>query len=137
MNPTVNARRINLFEAVKYDIRLHGSRFIILEFALVGFGALALAVVELVHSIRGGLPLLGGLYFLSFALNCLAVVLLALRVKRTGTGTVYGDRRLHLYALQLIVMLLIPLAVLLAALAQLRQEDSQPAFASGDAKENT
>jgi hypothetical protein len=52
---------------------------------------------------------------------CLAVVFLALQVQRTSTGTVHGDRRLHRYALQLIIMLLIPLAVALAAFVQRRR----------------
>ena len=33
---------MNIFEAVKYDIRLHGGRFM-----LVGLGAFGLAIVEL------------------------------------------------------------------------------------------
>jgi hypothetical protein len=136
MNPTLHARRIDLYEAVKYDIRLHSARFIILEFALAGLGALALTVVELLHGGNGGPPLLGGLWFLSFALNCLAVVLLGLHVRRFGTGTVYSDRRLQLYALELIVMLLIPLAVLLAALVQWRAGDFYATSRSRDSKEN-
>jgi len=123
MNPTTNARRVDLFEAVKYDIRLHGARFITLEFALVGLGAFALAVLELAHRAGGPLAVLSGVWFLTFALNCLAVVLLARQVRRTGTATVFSDRRLHLYALQLVVMLLIPLAVALAALRQWRAGD--------------
>jgi hypothetical protein len=137
MTTTLNARHIDVFEAIKYDIRLHGARFIILEFALVGLGALVLAGVEFLRAGNGLLPLLGGLWFLGFALNCLAVVLLALQVRHTGTDTFHSGRRLHLYAVQLIVMLLIPLAVLLAALAQWHAGDLHPASRSRDIKENT
>jgi hypothetical protein len=114
---------VNIFEAVKYDIRLHGARFIILEFMLVGLGAFGLAIVELLHAAYGMFPLLGGVWFLSFALNCLAVVLLARHVQRFGTSTVLSDRRLQLYALELIVMLLIPLAVAVVVMIQWRSGD--------------
>lgn len=123
MNPTHNVHRIDLFEAVKYDIRLHGHRFIILEFGLVGLGALGLAIVELLNAPNGMLLALSAVWFLGFALNCLGVVFLALQVHRTGTGTAYGDRRLHLYALQLIALLLIPFAVVVAAGVQWRRGD--------------
>lgn len=124
MNPSRNVHCIDLFEAVKYDVRLHGSRFIILEFAAVGVGALVLAIVEFLHAGNGVLPLLGGIWFLCFALNCLAVAMLGVQVRRTGTATTYSDRRLHLYAAQLIVLLLVPLAVAAAAVIQWRRGDS-------------
>lgn len=118
MTHPITLRRIDLYEAVKYDIRLHGFRFIAAEFALAGLGALAITAVELLHASHGGAPLLGGIWFLSVALNCFAVLFLALKVRETGTSTRFSDRRLHVYALELVVMLLIPLAVVLAALLQ-------------------
>ena len=123
MNSPRNVRRIDLFEAVKYDIRLHGSRFISVEFGLAGAGALALTAVEFAHARDGPLHWVSGLWFLSFALNCLAVVVLGVQVRRTGTATVYSDRQLHLYVVQLIIMLLIPLAIVAAVLVQWRRGD--------------
>lgn len=128
-------RRIDLYEAVKYDIRLHGFRFILLEFLMAGLGAIALASVEFLHAGRGSLPVVGGVWFLGVALNCGAVVFLALQTRRTGTSTRFGDRRLHVYALELVVMLLIPLAVALAALQQWRAGDFRAASGLSPAKE--
>ena len=45
------------------------------------------------------------------------------------------DRRLHVYALELVVMLLIPLAVALAALQQWRAGDFRAASGLSPAKE--
>jgi len=104
------------------------------EFTLAGLGAPAIAAVEFLHAPRGGAPLLGGLRFLSVALNCFAVVFLALKVRQTGTSTQYSDRRLQLYALELVV-LLIPLAVDVAALQQWHAHDFRPGIAVPSVKE--
>jgi len=135
MNRTPHARVINLFEGVRYDVRLHGFRFISLEFALVGSGAVILAIVELLHAGHGGPPLAGGIWFLSVATNCLAVVLLAREARAMGTDTDYSPRLVHLYTLQLVVMLLIPFAVALAALYQWRAGDFRERFMAPASKE--
>jgi hypothetical protein len=128
MNHARPPRRIDLYEAVKYDIRLHGFRFIVTEFALATAGAFAVAVVEFAHSAHGGSPLWGGLWFLSVGLNTSAVVVMALAVRATAADTTLGDRRLHLYALQLTVLLLVPCAVVLVALRQWRAGDYRARF---------
>ena len=137
MNHRITPRRIDLFEAVKYDIRLHGFRLIAAEFALAGLGGLAVTIVEFLHASHGGAPLLGGLWFLSVAINCVAVVFLAIRVRRTGTSTQFSDRRLHLYVLELVVMLLIPLAVALVALQQWHAHDFHTGPAVPSTKETS
>jgi len=104
-------RRIDLIEAVRYDIHLHGFPTIFAEFLLAALGAVAIAIVELLHAGNGGAPLLGGLWFLGVALKCFPVVLLSLHVRRAGTDSRHGKRRPHLYVLELVVMLLMPRAV--------------------------
>jgi hypothetical protein len=123
MTGSSRAHLVDLFEAVKYDIRLHGFRFITLEFELVGIGAAALAGLELLHAPSGQMPLLGGIWFLGVALNCLAIVLLARQAQRLGAGTALGPRRVQWYALQLVVLLLVPPAVAIVALYQWRAGD--------------
>lgn len=114
MSSSAPQHRIDLFEAVKYDLRLHGFRFITVEFVAAGLGACALAAVELAHAGRGGAPLWGGIWFLTVAVNCLAVVVLIRQAHRLGAGTVLHMRRVQLHALQLVVLLLLPLGVALA-----------------------
>ena len=61
--------------------------------------------------------------FAGFALNSLAVVLLARHAAWAGTSSVASERRVHLYALELIAMLLVPTAVALVAFLQWRAGD--------------
>jgi hypothetical protein len=116
-------RYVDVYEAVRYDVRLHGARFIIVEFAIATLIAAALAIVESVRAASSASSLLIALWFAGFALNSLAVVLLARNAARGGTTPPPRPRLLHLYAIELIVMLLIPGSVALAALLQSRAGD--------------
>jgi hypothetical protein len=116
-------RCVDVYEAVKYDVRLHGARFITLEFAAAALIAGALAIFEVVRAAASGASVPMALWFAGFALNSLAVVLLARTAGRDGTEARVSQRWLHLYALELIVMLLLPGAVALVALLQRRADE--------------
>src|SRR5215471_14415121 len=106
MTPTRSSGRgyVNVYEAVRYDVQLHGARFIVLEFAAATLLAAALAIFELFRADASWSSVLAGLWFAGFAVNSLAVVLLARRATRLGTGARVRSRRLHLYALELVAL---------------------------------
>jgi|SRR5579871_3164720 len=110
--------RVDLYEAVKYDMRLHGPRVIIAEFAAATVVAGLLAAFEALRPDRTATLALSALWFAGFALNSLAVVALAMHARRGPLGSSLREHRLHLHALALVVLLLVPAAVALAALAQ-------------------
>jgi hypothetical protein len=109
---------VDIYEAVRHDVHLHGVRFIFLEFAAATLIAAALAIFELLRADSSWSSLLAGFWFAGFAANSLAVVLLAKRAARFGTSTRVRQRWLHLYALELLALLLIPGAVALVARLQ-------------------
>jgi hypothetical protein len=117
------SRYLNIFEAVKYDVRLHGARFIIVEFAAAVLIALALMSVKLVQIPNSLSSLMTALWFAGVALNGIAVILLAWHTSRTGLEPGFVLRRVQLYTVELIVLLLIPCAVALATLLQWRSGD--------------
>ncbi len=109
---------VDLYEAVRYDVHLHGAWFIIGEFAAATLLAAALATFELLRPEPSRSTLLAGFWFAGFAVNSLAVVLLAKRAARSDPSWRAHPRRLHLYVVELVALLLIPGAVALVATIQ-------------------
>jgi hypothetical protein len=114
---------VDLYEAVKYDVRLHGARFITLEFAAATALAIGLTILELTRAAAATESLIAGLWFAGFGLNSLAVTLLARHAGRTGTQSEVSERRVQFFALGLVVMLLIPALVAALSLLQWRRGD--------------
>jgi hypothetical protein len=124
--PTKPGRRyVDVYEAVKYDVRLHGARFIAIEFGVVGLIALGIVVAKLVQGDFSTAGIEAIIFFAGFALNCLAVVLLVRRAARLGTRTNVVERRLHLFAAGLVVLLLVPGAVALLEVVQRSETNAQ------------
>jgi len=104
-------QHVDLYEAVKYDTRLHGTRFIITEFAAATLGSGLLGGFEVFRLDRTLPTVLTGLWFLGVSLNSLAVVALARHATRHGMAAQLGERRLQLSAMALIGLLLVPAAI--------------------------
>src|SRR5581483_8040410 len=92
-------QHVDLYEAVKYDTRLHGTRFIITEFAAATLGSGLLGGFEVFRLDRTLPTVLTGLWFLGVSLNSLAVVALARHATRHGMAAQLGARRLQLSAM--------------------------------------
>ncbi len=73
---------INITEATGYDIRLHGIRFITLEFAFGTLLGTALAVLNLFVTARSLVAAITGIWALGFGFNSLTIMAIALSVAR-------------------------------------------------------
>ncbi len=114
---------IDVHEAVGYDAQLHGRRFILLE---CGAGALlfgSLGVVEFLVTAHATAPFLRAqsLFFVSLMVNCLTLLIIALRGARRMAVAGHADldpRRMRRYTLALPLLILCPIVLPLVAVSQ-------------------
>ena len=116
---------IDIRDAVDYDVRLHGARFIRLEYGAGAFFFGVLGVVEGVATAHARAPvlLLPSLFFLSLMVNCLTLLIVVRRLPHaqaaaTDTQTDLDPRRVRRYTRVLPLLILCPLLLPLVVVAQ-------------------
>ena len=120
---------MNVRKLAALDIVFHGPRLIVLEFGAAVLGLVVLGGFTLIHALAPGQhPSMAtvaiGAYFLSLALNYLPLLVYAVAIARIGSAESEVANELkqrgqsaRKYGIQQL-LLLVPLAVLLLAIAQ-------------------
>ena len=79
------SKSFNVINAVRFDMNIHGGRFIIWEFIIASIIVAGVVVFSTIHYFSSRLSFLGGLWIFSFLgilFNCLVITIIAIRISK-------------------------------------------------------
>jgi len=119
---------IHIRKLAALDMALHGARFIVVEFALGIILPFILGVVSVRAGVRGAVPSIWetvmGIWLITIAANYIPLLIYAVLIANAGTAKEEGQPEIaqaKRYGIQQVIIL-VPLLVVVAALAQELQQ---------------
>ena len=107
------SKTFNIINAVRFDMHIHGGRFIIWEFIIASIILAGVVVVSVIHFFSTTPSFFGGLWVFSFLgvlLNCLIIAILAARIgkKEGNRPKIVGKINPKLLSLMFTAYIIIP-----------------------------
>ncbi len=123
---------INIRETMSYDIRMHGTRIIITEFAVASILGAGVSLLYLIYPNIATSTRLYGVFWFGFFLNCVAILAQSLSLAKHGTRkepemTLTGLEASKLRRLTLLIgiVIVLPFTALVVSIYQTLRRGSE------------